>query len=164
VVRLSAAGRQCVDHIATAPLESFAPCCQQQHARGQRTTRRQLGQERTAIKSTCPQQKGSWWLWVSILLAQDPDRCGILPFVFDDDFGFARYAEFALDVPMYFVSRCAASCTQDARVPAVASAVKAPTASRRTSSSAACPPGLLHMASNDTHQPLSTAQLKPPSL
>ena len=40
-------------------------------------------------------------------LAQDPDRCGILPFVFDDDFGFARYAEFALDVPMYFVSRCA---------------------------------------------------------
>jgi Glutamate-cysteine ligase family 2(GCS2) len=38
---------------------------------------------------------------------QDPDRCGILPFVFDDDFGFARYAEFALDVPMYFVSRCA---------------------------------------------------------
>lgn len=36
---------------------------------------------------------------------QDPDRCGILPFVFDDDFGFARYAEFALDVPMYFVNR-----------------------------------------------------------
>ena len=42
-------------------------------------------------------------------LAQDPDRCGILPFVFDDDFGFARYAEFALDVPMYFVSRCAST-------------------------------------------------------
>lgn len=37
---------------------------------------------------------------------QDPDRCGILPFVFDDDFGFARYAEYALDVPMYFVNRC----------------------------------------------------------
>ena len=89
------------------------------------------------------------------LLAQDPDRCGILPFVFDDDFGFARYAEFALDVPMYFVSRWAASCTQDARVPAVASAVKAPTATRRISSSAACPPGLLHMTSNDTHQPSS---------
>lgn len=34
-----------------------------------------------------------------------PRRCGILPFVFDEDFGFARYAEFALDVPMYFVYR-----------------------------------------------------------
>ncbi len=29
-----------------------------------------------------------------------------MPFVFDDDFGFARYAEYALDVPMYFVNRC----------------------------------------------------------
>lgn len=36
---------------------------------------------------------------------QDNDRCGILPFVFDDDFGFERYAEFAMDVPMYFVYR-----------------------------------------------------------
>eukprot|EP00208_Stichococcus_sp_RCC1054_P003230 CAMPEP_0206138460 /NCGR_PEP_ID=MMETSP1473-20131121/3343_1 /ASSEMBLY_ACC=CAM_ASM_001109 /TAXON_ID=1461547 /ORGANISM="Stichococcus sp, Strain RCC1054" /LENGTH=446 /DNA_ID=CAMNT_0053531905 /DNA_START=453 /DNA_END=1793 /DNA_ORIENTATION=+ len=35
----------------------------------------------------------------------DNDRCGILPFVFDDDFGFERYAEFAMDVPMYFVYR-----------------------------------------------------------
>jgi glutamate--cysteine ligase len=35
----------------------------------------------------------------------DPDRCGILPFIFDEDFGFERYAEYALDVPMYFVNR-----------------------------------------------------------
>ena len=35
----------------------------------------------------------------------DPDRCGILPFVFDDDMGFERYAEHALDVPMYFIHR-----------------------------------------------------------
>ena len=34
-----------------------------------------------------------------------PCRCGVLPFVFDEDFGFARYAEYALDVPMYFVYR-----------------------------------------------------------
>ena len=34
-------------------------------------------------------------------------RCGVLPFVFDEDFGFARYVEYALDVPMYFVYRCA---------------------------------------------------------
>ncbi len=41
--------------------------------------------------------------------AQDNDRCGILPFVFDDDFGFERYAEYAMDVPMYFVYRSAPS-------------------------------------------------------
>ena len=35
----------------------------------------------------------------------DPDRCGMLGFVFDDDMSFERYAEHALDVPMYFVSR-----------------------------------------------------------
>jgi len=35
----------------------------------------------------------------------DPDRCGILPFVFESGMGFERYAEYALDVPMYFVIR-----------------------------------------------------------
>ena len=35
----------------------------------------------------------------------DPDRCGMLPFVFDGDFGFEAYADYALDVPMYFVYR-----------------------------------------------------------
>ena len=35
----------------------------------------------------------------------DADRCGILPFVWDEDFGFERYTEFALDVPMYFAYR-----------------------------------------------------------
>jgi glutamate--cysteine ligase len=35
----------------------------------------------------------------------DPDRCGGLPFAFDPDFGYARYAEWALDVPMFFVVR-----------------------------------------------------------
>ncbi len=33
----------------------------------------------------------------------DPDRTGMLDFVFEDDFGFERYARYALDVPMYFV-------------------------------------------------------------
>ncbi|MBF0193130.1 MAG: glutamate--cysteine ligase [Magnetococcales bacterium] len=32
----------------------------------------------------------------------DPDRCGFLPFVFEDDFGFERYIDYALDVPMLF--------------------------------------------------------------
>ena len=35
----------------------------------------------------------------------DPDRCGMLPFVFDDGFGFERWIDYVLDVPMYFVYR-----------------------------------------------------------
>ncbi|MDX1422079.1 MAG: glutamate--cysteine ligase [Kiloniellales bacterium] len=35
----------------------------------------------------------------------DPDRCGTLPFVFEDGMGFERYIDYALDVPMYFVYR-----------------------------------------------------------
>ncbi len=35
----------------------------------------------------------------------DPDRSGMLPFVFDDAFGFERYVDYMLDVPMYFVYR-----------------------------------------------------------
>lgn len=35
----------------------------------------------------------------------DPDRTGMLPFVFEQGFGFERYVDYALDVPMYFVHR-----------------------------------------------------------
>jgi glutamate--cysteine ligase len=35
----------------------------------------------------------------------DPDRTGLLPFVFEDGFGYERYVDYALDVPMYFVYR-----------------------------------------------------------
>lgn len=35
----------------------------------------------------------------------DPDRCGILPFVFEDGFGFERWVDYLLDVPMYFIHR-----------------------------------------------------------
>lgn len=35
----------------------------------------------------------------------DNARAGMLPFVFEDDFNFERYVEYALDVPMYFVKR-----------------------------------------------------------
>ncbi len=35
----------------------------------------------------------------------DPDRSGMLPWVFADGMGFERYADYALDVPMYFVVR-----------------------------------------------------------
>ena len=35
----------------------------------------------------------------------DPDRCGVPGFVFDDDFGYARWVDYILDVPMYFLHR-----------------------------------------------------------
>ncbi len=35
----------------------------------------------------------------------DPHRTGMLPFVFEENFGYERWAEYMLDVPMYFVFR-----------------------------------------------------------
>lgn len=35
----------------------------------------------------------------------DPHRTGMLPFVFEDGFGYDRWVEYMLDVPMYFVFR-----------------------------------------------------------
>ena len=40
-------------------------------------------------------------IWRSL----DADRTGMLPFVFDEGFGFEAWVEYALDVPMYFVYR-----------------------------------------------------------
>ncbi len=38
-------------------------------------------------------------------LDTDPDRCGLLPFVFADGAGFADYVDWALSVPMFFLKR-----------------------------------------------------------
>jgi glutamate--cysteine ligase len=35
----------------------------------------------------------------------DQNRTGMLPFAFEEGFGFERYVDWALDVPMYFVKR-----------------------------------------------------------
>ncbi|MEZ5715325.1 MAG: glutamate--cysteine ligase [Paracoccaceae bacterium] len=35
----------------------------------------------------------------------DPARTGMVPFIFEDGFGFERWVQYALDVPMYFVYR-----------------------------------------------------------
>jgi glutamate--cysteine ligase len=35
----------------------------------------------------------------------DPDRTGMMPFAFEEGFGYERYVDWALDVPMYFVKR-----------------------------------------------------------
>src|SRR5262245_57835822 len=41
------------------------------------------------------------WAWRDT----DPDRCGLLPFVFREDAGFGDYLDWALDVPLFFVVR-----------------------------------------------------------
>ena len=35
----------------------------------------------------------------------DKDRTGIIPFVFDKNFNFETYTDYALNVPMYFIKR-----------------------------------------------------------
>jgi glutamate--cysteine ligase len=40
-------------------------------------------------------------IWTDV----DNARAGMLPFVFEDGFGFEHYVDYALDVPMYFVYR-----------------------------------------------------------
>ncbi len=47
-----------------------------------------------------------WASWRARIWADtDPDRTGLLDFVFEDGFGYERYTEYMLDVPMYFVRR-----------------------------------------------------------
>lgn len=50
-----------------------------------------------------PNGRKSWrsHIWQNL----DPARTGMLPFVFDEGMGFERYADYVLDVPMYFVYR-----------------------------------------------------------
>ena len=63
----------------------------------------------TALFANSPfvEGKPSGWLssrarvWTDV----DADRTGLLDFVFEEGFGFERYAEYTLDVPMYFVKR-----------------------------------------------------------
>ncbi|MCZ6552336.1 MAG: glutamate--cysteine ligase [SAR324 cluster bacterium] len=40
-----------------------------------------------------------------IWLNTDPDRCGIVPAALEEGFGYREYAEYALDVPMFFIHR-----------------------------------------------------------
>ncbi len=42
---------------------------------------------------------------VDIWRHTDPDRCGLLPFVFEADFGYEAYTDWALDVPLFFIVR-----------------------------------------------------------
>jgi glutamate--cysteine ligase len=63
----------------------------------------------TALFASSPFFEGrvnGWKSWrARIWRDLDPARTGMLPFVFEEGMGFERYADYALDVPMYFVYR-----------------------------------------------------------
>ena len=63
----------------------------------------------TALFANSPFINGSSSGYLSfrshIWLNTDQARTGMLPFAFEDGMGFERYADYALDVPMYFVVR-----------------------------------------------------------
>jgi glutamate--cysteine ligase len=63
----------------------------------------------TALFANSPFYEGKETKYVSlrshIWTDVDPDRSGILPFVFNEGFGFEHYVDYALNVPMYFVVR-----------------------------------------------------------
>jgi glutamate--cysteine ligase len=63
----------------------------------------------TALFANSPFAKGKFSGFLSYRSAiwrnTDAQRCGSLPFVFEKGMGFERYADYVLDVPMYFVYR-----------------------------------------------------------
>ena len=63
----------------------------------------------TALFANSPFLEGEPSGWLSyrsqIWTDTDPQRSGMLPFVFEPGMGFERYVDWVLDVPMYFVYR-----------------------------------------------------------
>lgn len=62
-----------------------------------------------AMFANSPFERGRWLgrrsrryaMWRDV----DPDRSGLLPFVFDEGFGYRRYVEWAVRAPMFFIRR-----------------------------------------------------------
>lgn len=63
----------------------------------------------TALFANSPFQEGGvsncLSLRSNVWTDTDPYRCGMLPFVFEEGYGFERHVDYILDVPMYFVYR-----------------------------------------------------------
>ena len=63
----------------------------------------------TALWANSPFVEGAPTGWLStrarVWTDTDADRTGLLAFVFEEGFGFSRYVDYMLDVPMYFVKR-----------------------------------------------------------
>ena len=68
-----------------------------------------LGPVVTALFANSPyvegRHRGYRSLRMEVWFHVDPDRCGVPEFVFDGPFSYARYVDWALDVPMFFVVR-----------------------------------------------------------
>jgi glutamate--cysteine ligase len=54
---------------------------------------------------TCGKANGFVSRRLHIWQHTDPDRCGLLPFVFDEGFGYAAWARWAFEVPTFFIVR-----------------------------------------------------------
>ncbi len=63
----------------------------------------------TALMANSPQVDGKdsgYKTYRSFIWTEtDPDRCGVPEFIFTNEMSFARYVDYALDVPMYFIMR-----------------------------------------------------------
>jgi glutamate--cysteine ligase len=63
----------------------------------------------TALFANSPFEEGKLTGWMSTRMAvwldTDPDRSGVHSFLFEPELSFARYVEWALDVPMYLIYR-----------------------------------------------------------
>jgi len=63
----------------------------------------------TALFANAPYREGEFTglrslrgeIWTDV----DPDRTGLPEWIFADDFSYARYVDYALDIPMFFVKR-----------------------------------------------------------
>jgi len=116
----------------------------------------------TALFANSPLSEGAPTGFVSTRSSvwEDVDnaRCGNLPFVFQPGFGFERYVEHAMDVPMYFVyrdGRCA-------RAHARASAAAGSGASAAAASAPLAPPPPASARSLNRHNTQSTHKNKTP--
>jgi glutamate--cysteine ligase len=75
----------------------------------------------TAMFANSPLSDGDLNGWASfrgqVWTDTDRARCGLLPFAFRPDAGFADYVEWALDVPLYFILRAGRYRTEVTGVP-----------------------------------------------
>jgi len=62
-----------------------------------------------AMFANSPYESNKWSGWRSRRYAMwfelDPDRCGFIPCVYEPGFGYERYLDWVLDIPLFFVKR-----------------------------------------------------------
>lgn len=62
-----------------------------------------------ALFANSPYADNRWSGWrtrrYAMWLDLDPDRCGLIPAVYDADFGYEKYLDWVIHIPMFFVKR-----------------------------------------------------------